>query len=103
MEELNKKMLCSIKGLNVASNIKQKEVDSKTMVLRSNSPTNMKIPVMKESEYVTMKISKNNTKTKTQMKENKTSSPEEEKKEEEKKEEENKEEEKKEEAEPVAA
>ena len=102
-EELNKKMLCSIKGLNVASNIKQKEVDSKTMVLRSNSPTNMKIPVMKESEYVTMKISKNNTKTKTQMKENKTSSPEEEKKEEEKKEEENKEEEKKEEAEPVAA
>ena len=50
-----------------------------------------------------MKISKNNTKTKTQMKENKTSSPEEEKKEEEKKEEENKEEEKKEEAEPVAA
>ena len=99
-EELNKKMLCSIKGLNVASNIKQKEVDSKTMVLRSNSPTNMKIPVMKESEYVTMKVSKTNKKSKTLVKENESKQEEQEEKKEEENKEENKEEEKKEE--PVA-
>ena len=62
-DEINKKLLYEIKGLNVASNIKQKEVDSKTMVLRSNSPTNMKIPVMKESEYATMKPSRSKKKS----------------------------------------
>ena len=103
-EELNQKMLYQIKGLNVASNIKQKEVDSKTMVLRSNSPTDMKIPIMKESEYVTMKApskSKKKSKVEEYKEEEEVDQKEEKKSEEGKKEEENKPEEEKKE-EPVA-
>ena len=57
-------------------------------------------PVMKESEYVTMKVSKTNKKSKTLVKENESKQEEQEEKKEEEKKEENKEEEKKEE--PVA-
>ena len=63
-EEMDKKLYSSIKGLNVANNIKVKEVDSKTMVLRSNSPTSMKIPVMKDNTYGKLSVKKQQPKKK---------------------------------------
>ena len=63
-EEMDKKLYSSIKGLDVANNIKVKEVDSKTMVLRSNSPTSKKIPVMKENTYGKLSVKKQQPKKK---------------------------------------
>ena len=109
-KEFNDKLLYSIKDLKVSNNVSEKELDSKTIVLRANSPTDKKLPIMRDNEYAfagvtTKKDNKKSTKgnvskTQSQKKEEKPEK-EEEKKEEEPKQEEAKQEEAKQEEAPA--
>ena len=46
--EMKSKLMSSIKGIDVPSRIKDKELDSKKVVLGQNTATNKKIPFIKE-------------------------------------------------------
>ena len=47
-KEMKSKLMTSIKGIDVPSRIKDKELDSKKFVLKQNIPTDKKIPFIKE-------------------------------------------------------
>ena len=47
-KEMKTKLMTSIKGIDVPSRIKDKELDSKKLVLKQNIPTDKKIPFIKE-------------------------------------------------------
>lgn len=49
-KEMKTKLMTSIKGIDVPSRIKDKELDSKKLVLKQNIPTDKKIPFNKEPE-----------------------------------------------------
>jgi hypothetical protein len=57
-DELNKKLVNSIKGINVGNNYKDKEINAKKMVMRENSPILKKLPILKDNEFGSGKKSK---------------------------------------------
>ncbi len=63
-DELNKKLVNSIKGINVGNNYKDKEINAKKMVMRENSPILKKLPVLKDNEFGSGKKSKKSFRSK---------------------------------------
>jgi hypothetical protein len=55
--EMKSKLMSSIKGIDVPSRIKDKELDSKKVVLGQNTPTDKKIPFIKEPPKIIKKKS----------------------------------------------
>ena len=57
-EELKEKIITSIKGLDVPSRIKDKEVDAKKAIEKQNVPIDKKIPFVKEMNQYKQKKKK---------------------------------------------
>ena len=55
-KEMKSKLMSSIKGIDVPSRIKDKELDSKKFVLKQNIPTDKKIPFFKEAPKIKKKV-----------------------------------------------
>ena len=63
-EEMKNKVMNSINGINVPSNIKDKEIDAKKLAKQKNVPTDSKLPINKELIYLQSYRKKNKKKKK---------------------------------------
>ena len=63
-EEMKNKVMNSINGINVPSNIKDKEIDAKKLAKQKNVPTDSKLPINKELIYMQSYRKKNKKKKK---------------------------------------
>ena len=61
---MKNKVMNSINGINVPSNIKDKEIDAKKLAKQKNVPTDSKLPINKELIYLQSYRKKNKKKKK---------------------------------------